>query len=135
MITHYLFPAIVEHNTLSGRYIVVFPDLPDLICQGETPEDAFHQAELSLGMHLYHMEKAKKQIPEASDSANWPKREGAEIIMLEADTLMVRQDVDKKFVPKCIMIPRWLKELGEENDVNFLEILRVGIMDELGIPD
>lgn len=79
------------------------------------------------------MEKDRKQIPEASDPANWKKGEGAEIIIPEADTLLVRQTIDKKSVPKCIMIPKWLKELGEENDVNFLEILREGILDELTV--
>ncbi|AFM00045.1 MULTISPECIES: type II toxin-antitoxin system HicB family antitoxin [Desulfitobacterium] len=135
MIMNYVFPAIVEYNALSGRYIVIFPDLPDLICQGETPEDAFHQAELSLEIYLYRMEKDKKQVPEASDPANWQKREDAVVIVLEADMLEVRRALDKKSVSKCIMIPKWLKDLGEENGVDFVRILKEGLMDELGIPD
>nr|WP_019849718.1 MULTISPECIES: hypothetical protein [Desulfitobacterium] len=59
MIMNYVFPAIMERNTLSGRYIVIFPDLPDPICQGETPE--------------------------ASDPVSRKKREDAEVIVLEAD--------------------------------------------------
>lgn len=132
---NYVFPATMERNALSGRYIVIFPDLPGLICQGETPEDAFRDAEFSLPVHLYRMEKDKKHIPKASDPADWPKREGVEVIVLEADTLEVRQAIDKKKVPKNIMIPKWLKELGEENGVNFAQILRKGLMAELGIPE
>nr|WP_242954609.1 type II toxin-antitoxin system HicB family antitoxin [Desulfitobacterium chlororespirans] len=135
MITYYAFPALMECNALSGRYIVVFPDLPDLICQGETRESAFHDAEISLGLHLYHMEKDKIHIPHASNPASWTKGEGAEVIELEADTLKVRQVIDKKRVPKCIMIPKWLKDLGEEHEVNFVQILMEGLMEELGIPD
>nr|WP_018213265.1 type II toxin-antitoxin system HicB family antitoxin [Desulfitobacterium hafniense] len=135
MIMKYVFPATMERNALSGRYIVIFPDLPGLICQGETQEDAYHDAELSLGLHLYHMEKDNKPIPKTSDPADWPKREGAEVIVLEADTLEVRKAIDRKKVPKNIMIPKWLKDLGEENKVNFAKILREGVMAELGISE
>lgn len=134
MILKYVFPAIVERNALSSRYIVVFPDLPDLICQGGTPEEAFRDAEISLAIHLYHMEKDKIHVPEASDPVNWSIREDAEIIVLEADMLEIRQAIDKKNVPKCIPIPKWLKDLGEENEVDFVQILKDGLMDRLGIP-
>ncbi len=135
MIMNYIFPAIMERDALSGQYVAVFPDLPDLVCQGETQGDAFHDAELSLGIHLYDMQRARKDIPKASDPAGWSKKEGAEVIVLEADTLKVRQVIDKRRVSLKVMIPKWLKDLGEENKVNFAQILREGLIAELGISE
>lgn len=135
MIMNYVFPATMERNALSGRYIVIFPDLPGLICQGETEEDAYHDAEFSLGIHLYDMQRARKDIPKASDPAEWSKKEGAEVIVLEADTLKIRQVIDKRRVSLKVMIPKWLKDLGEENKVNFAQILREGLIAELGISE
>ena len=48
----------------SGGYSVYFPDLPGCISYGESYEEAQHEAEDALGLHLYGMEKDGDILPE-----------------------------------------------------------------------
>ncbi len=45
--SEYHYPAIIQPiaEKDGGGYLISFPDLPGCIADGETPEEAFHQAE------------------------------------------------------------------------------------------
>ncbi len=57
----------------------------------------------------------------------------AEIISVEVDMLRIRQSIDTKPVKKCVSLPKWLKDLGEENNINFSRTLRRALKAELGV--
>jgi len=131
----YVFPAVVEQHPSTGRYVAVFPDLPEVITNGENLQDASCNAWINLGFRLYHMEEEHIAIPEASDPSSIVKPEDAKIITVEVDMLAVRQALDNKSVKKIVTLPKWLIALGKENNINFSRVLRRALKEELGIYD
>jgi predicted RNase H-like HicB family nuclease len=129
----YVFPAVIERNKINGEYIVIFPDLPDILEHGKTLEDALSDAKTALEVHLFYKEKYNEQIPEASDILSLAKPEGAAAAPVEADMFRIRQRLDSKSVSKAVTLPKWLRDLGEEYNINFSQILREALRLELGI--
>ncbi len=129
----YVFPAVIERNKINGRYIVVFPELPEIVEHGKTLEDALSDAKTALEVHLFYKEKYNEQIPEASDILSLAKPEGAAAAPVEADMFRIRQSLDTKSVSKTVKLPKWLRDLGEEYNINFSQILREALRLELGI--
>ncbi len=129
----YVFPAVIEQNKVNGRYIVIFPDLPDILEHGKTLEDALSDAKRALEIHLFYREKYNEQIPEASDILSLAMPEDAAAAPVEADMFRIRQSLDTKSVSKTVKLPKWLRDLGEEYNINFSQILREALRLELGI--
>ena len=62
---YYIFPAIFGYD-VPEQVGVAFPDLPGCTSQGNNDSDAFTQARVSLGLHLFSMERDGDIIPEPS---------------------------------------------------------------------
>jgi len=136
MIKHTYF-AVFEPNG-NGGYGVYFPDLPGCISVGDDFEHAQAMAKEALGLHLYGMEKDGDDIPLAT-------RNPAELdIFLEtaegyiiSDVFifpdLVKNQLDNRAVKTNTTLPAWLKELAEQQGVNFSQVLQAGLKEHLGI--
>ena len=130
---HYVFPAMIEQNQITGRYIVIFPDFPERVTGADTLERALSKAKSALEFELYFREGHNIPIPAASDSSSPAPPAEAEVFLIEADMLHIRQILDTKAVQKCVTLPQWLRDLGEERKVNFSQLLREALKGELGV--
>lgn len=128
------YPAVFEP---SGKgYSVYFPDLPGCISYGDTYEEAQKQAADALGLHLYGMEKDGDEIPAPSvnpqiDSDTAP---GYLVSLITVFPDIVRNELDNRRVKTNVTLPAWLKDVAEQQGVNYSHILETALMDCLNIP-
>ena len=68
MMSNYNYPAIIEPISAEdgGGYLVSFPDLPGCVADGETPEEAFHEAQDAMESWVATAMEFGDQIPEPS---------------------------------------------------------------------
>ncbi|MEI6791497.1 MAG: type II toxin-antitoxin system HicB family antitoxin [Myxococcaceae bacterium] len=78
--SEYHYPAIVQpiSEEDSGGYLISFPDLPGCVADGETPEEAFHQAEDAMISWMKTAKEFGDPIPKptipSSYSGQWRMR-------------------------------------------------------------
>ena len=129
--------AVFEPNG-SGGYGVYFPDLPGCASFGDSFIQAHKMAEEGLGLHLYSIEKDGDPFPNPTEDPNELQIEpetnaGYIISVVTVYPDMVRNHLDNRAVKTNITIPAWLKEMAEEQNVNFSQLLQVSLKEHLGI--
>lgn len=89
----------------------------------------------SLGLHLYGMEKDGEALPTpaASPVLDPETAPGALVSPVTVFPDVVRNEMDNRRVKTNITIPAWLKELAEQNGVNYSRLLETALMDCLGL--
>lgn len=118
-------------------FSVYFPDLPGCISHGENFDDAQKHSVDSLSLHIYGMQKDGDIIPEPSKTPVI-EPETAEGYLISPVTIfpdIVKNELDNRAVRTNLTIPAWLKEMAEEQDVNYSKLLQVALMEYLGITE
>ena len=112
-----------------------FPDLPGCITWGDSFLSAEAAAKEALGLHLYGMEKDGEALPTpaASPVLDPETAPGALVSPVTVFPDVVRNEMDNRRVKTNITIPAWLKELAEQNGVNYSRLLETALMDCLGL--
>lgn len=80
----YKYYAVIEKE--EGSYIVSFPDLENVFTDADTLPEAVEQAEDVLSLMLTEYEDKGKVIPPASSVTAVKHTEGANLVLIEADT-------------------------------------------------
>lgn len=124
--------AILEPSK-SGGYGVFYPDLPGCISFGTDIEEAQRNAKEVLKLHIYGMEKERKELPVPSTFLSSEDTNGRIVTPVKIFPDMVRNEMANKRVKTNVTIPSWLKTLAEANDVNYSRLLEVSLMDYLGL--
>ena len=129
--------AVFEPNG-KGGFGVYFPDLPGCASYGDNFNQAHKMAEEGLGLHLYGMEKDNDPIPSPTEDPSTLQiepetNEGYIISMVTVYPDIVKNQLDNRAVKTNITIPAWLKEMGEEQGVNFSQLLQASLKEHLGI--
>ncbi|MEN6390929.1 MAG: type II toxin-antitoxin system HicB family antitoxin [Syntrophomonas sp.] len=130
----YWFPAVFE-SCSEGGYSVTFPDLPGIVTEGDTIEDALVMAKDALELHLYGMEKDQEEIPCPSFPSKIQPSDGAFVSIIEAWMPLVREQMLSKAVKKTLTIPQWLNEIAEEKKVNYSQILQLALKEHLDVKE
>lgn len=131
MKNRYIFPAIISYS--EDSYLVNFPDIENCFTFGENIEDAIDSARDVLELFLYDMEEDGIEIPNPSDIKDIKLKENESIAWINVWMVAVRDRLENKSVKKTLTIPKWINDLGVENDLNFSQILQAAIKDKLGI--
>jgi hypothetical protein len=129
----YVFPAIIERDKISGKYMVIFPDLPGCGFEGEDFIQAYYWAGPRLEYHLYRMDKAYEHIPEASDTSGWEIAADAVVVQVAAGLPEYRSMFGLKFARKAIGFPNWLFQLGKKGEPMSVQDIREVLREKLGI--
>jgi len=128
--------AVFEPNN-DGSYGVYFPDLPGCVSYGKTYDEVVKMARDALGLHIYGMEKDKDELPDPSfpNQLNIDKETAAGYIISSVTVYpdMVKNEIDNRAVKTNLTIPAWLKEIAEENNVNFSQVLQAALKEYLHI--
>lgn len=116
-------------------YGVYFPDLAGCISYGDTFEEAQKNAKEALELHIYGMEKDGDKIPEPSKNPTiYPETEkGYLTIPVTIYPDLVKNEMDNKRIKTNVTLPSWLKEIAEQNQVNYSRILEAALIDYLDL--
>ena len=114
----YIFPAVFD-PCKEGGYCITFPDLPGIVTEGDTLEEAFSMARDALELHLWGMEDDGDPIPEPSLPNEIELPQGGFVCLIEAVMLPIRDKMVNKAINKTLTLPKWLNDLGEKRKVNF----------------
>ncbi len=127
------FPAVFEPS--GTGYGVYFPDLPGCVSYGDTFEEAQKEAAEALGLHIYGMEKDGEEIPLPStnpevDSETAP---GYLVSIVTVFPDIVKNELDNRRVKTNVTLPIWLKDVAEQNGINYSRLLEAAILDYLQV--
>ena len=126
----YIFPCIIKFE--KDIYYVRFPDIEEAFTDAEDLSEAFINAKDVLGLVLYNREKENIDIPNPTKKfINTEQNES--VAYIEVYMPLYRDMIEQKSIKKTLTIPKWLNDLGVENNLNFSQILQVGIKNSLGI--
>ena len=131
MKNRYIYPAIIRFE--DNSYIVNFPDIENCFTFGVNYEDAIDSARDVLELCLYDMEKDGLFIPEASLLNSIKLGANESIALIEVWMIPVRDKMENRSVKKTLTIPKWINDIGIENDLNFSQLLQAAIKERLGI--
>ena len=129
--------AVFEPND-KGGYGVYFPDVLGCTSYGEDYEKAQKMAQEALGLHMYEMEKDGDDLPEPTKNPASleidPETNGHYIIStITIFPDLVKDRFDNRAVKTNTTLPAWLKELAEEQGINFSQLLQASLKERLGI--
>lgn len=125
--------AVFEENQ-DGAFGVFFPDIPGCISFGETLEEAQENVKQALELHVYGLEKSGEELPASSEKLDIEDVKNCIVIPISIYPDLVKNEMDNRRVRTNITIPSWLKDIAEENKVNYSRVLEVALMEYLEIP-
>ncbi|MCL2618559.1 MAG: type II toxin-antitoxin system HicB family antitoxin [Defluviitaleaceae bacterium] len=125
----YVYPAVVSVD--DDGISVEFPDLPGCLSCADTTEEAAKNANETLRLHLWSMEKDNDSIPNPSDIRDLHLEPKQIPLLVEVFMPPVRERQANRYVKKTLSIPSWLNAEAERAGVNFSQILQAGIKEHL----
>lgn len=116
-------------------YSIFFPDVAGCITVGKDFADANKMAQEALGLHIYGMEKDGDPLPAVSEHPleGYDLMAGSLSVPITIFPDLVKNELDNKAVKTNITLPAWLKELAEQENVNFSKLMQTALMDYLEI--
>lgn len=109
---------------MKGGFTVEVPDLPGCVSEGKDLADAILMAtDAASGWVLDELEDGKS-IPPSSPINNIVPDEGGFVSMLVLDMDSYAEKYGDKAVRKNLTIPAWLNTFGEQNNINFSQVLQ-----------
>ncbi|PJN91549.1 type II toxin-antitoxin system HicB family antitoxin [Bacillus sp. mrc49] len=130
----YYFPAIFDPDTDGSEgYTVTFPDLPGCITEGSDLSESIRMAKDVVEGFLYGMEEDDATIPSPSTPSNIDVPSGGFVVIIEAWTDYIREEIENKAIKKTLTLPKWLNDAAETEGINFSQLLQFAIKDRLGI--
>lgn len=131
MKNRYIYPAILK--IIDGTYDVRFPDINNCFTFGTNLEDALDSASDVLELCIYDMEQDNIEIPVASGLKDITLEEDESVAWINVWMVPVRDKMENKAVKKTVTIPKWINDIGVENNLNFSQILQAAIKEKYGI--
>ena len=131
MKNRYIYPAVIRLENES--YIVNFPDFNNCFTFGDSLEDALDSARDVLELSLYDMEQDNIVLPEASSINDIRLNKNDSIAWIDVWMVPVRDKMENRSVKKTVTIPKWINDIGIENNLNFSQLLQAAIKERIGI--
>ena len=125
----YVFPAVFIKE--EKGFSVKFPDIEGCYTCGEAEQEAMENAQDVLNLMLYDLAEKNKPIPSPSSILHFKNSEDQFYALIEGDAEFYKRFYEKKSVKKTLTIPAWLNDLAEESGVNFTQVLKSALKQEL----
>ncbi len=129
----YRYPATLGRDDATGRYYVLFPDLPGCTTTGDTEDEAVSNATEAMSLHLFGMEEDCDIIPAPSAISDIAVDAGEAIFLVDAWMPSFRERMETKAVNRTVTLPGWLDGEAKRASLNYSQILQDGIMERLNI--
>jgi predicted RNase H-like HicB family nuclease/post-segregation antitoxin (ccd killing protein) len=131
--TKYLYPATLGFDESTGRYYVLWPDLPGCTTTGDTQEEAVKNAHEAMALHLYGMEDDGDKIPPPSQIVGIRHDDNEAVILVEVWMPSFRERMETKAVNRTVTLPGWLDKEAKDAELNYSQMLQDSIMERLRI--
>jgi predicted RNase H-like HicB family nuclease len=128
-----IYPAIFESS--NDGITISFPDLPGAISCADSEEEAVFMAKDALGAWMIANEDLGNDIPKPSRLSNIAHNAGQSVCFIEVWLPIFREEQRSGSVKKNVTVPVWLNALAEKRNLNFSQVLQVGLKNTLGIQD
>lgn len=128
----YVYPAVLTQYN-DNNIGITFPDLPGCVSNAADIEEAIKNAKEVLSLHMFGMEEDKIEIPDPSPINKIKLDENEIPVLIEVYMPIYRQAIRNTTVKTTVTMPQWLKNLAEENNINFSQVLQASIKEYLGI--
>lgn len=124
--------AVLE-PTGKGTYSLFFPEMPGCYSAGDNLNDAIANAKEALELHYYGLVKDEEEIPIATGELSQEDVDGCIVcpVTIYPD-LVVEKFNNKKVKTNCVL-PAWLKEIAENNHINYSQVLENAVKQKLGL--
>lgn len=126
---NYIYPVVVE-ETVTG-VSMYFPDFPGTAVTAPSVVVGIKDAKAMLIHRIEELHDNNESVPEPSE---------IDAIELEAPNdciiyveVFVIPPADDKTVTKNCTLPKWLRDAGEEANLNFSQLLQQSVREALGI--
>lgn len=135
----YSYPACIYKED-TGKYSIIFPDLDNLATFGDDLTEAMAMAVDCLAGYIYTLKLEGENIPKPSELKDIKLENYEEVV--EAYISMIFVDVEahakthfNKPVKKTLTIPMWLNNMAINKNINFSQLLKKALIEELGIKE
>ncbi|NLL36104.1 MAG: type II toxin-antitoxin system HicB family antitoxin [Fretibacterium sp.] len=129
----YRYPAFLGLDETTGRYYILFPDLPGCTTTGDTEDEALACAREALSLHLFGMEDDGDEIPAPSPFMGLAGENGEAVVLIDVWMPSFRERMETKAVNRTVTLPGWLDREAKTAALNYSQILQDGIMERLNI--
>ncbi|MDL2324049.1 type II toxin-antitoxin system HicB family antitoxin [Ruminococcaceae bacterium OttesenSCG-928-A16] len=130
-----VYPTVLTPTTIGSKpgYAVFVPDL-EINTQGYDLADAIAMARDAIGIKGICEQDEGRAIPEPSTAE--PSHTAGDIVTwVDIDFDKYRRANDMRTVRVNVTVPQYLKDLGEEQGVNFSQTLQKALKEELKIAE
>lgn len=114
-------------------YSLYFPDMPGCYSDGKNLEDALKKAKDALELHYYGMVKDGEEVPKSTGKVSKEDAEGCIVCPVTIYPDVVVEKYNNKKVKTNCTLPAWLKEIAENNHINYSQVLEAAIKQKLGL--
>ena len=114
-------------------YSLYFPDMPGCYSDGKNLEDALKNAKDALELHYYGMVKDGEEVPKSTGKVSKEDAEGCVVCPVTIYPDVVVEKYNNKKVKTNCTLPSWLKEIAENNHINYSQVLEAAIKQKLGL--
>lgn len=129
MMPNYIYPVVVE-ETPTGVSIY-FPDFPGTAVTAPSVVTGIKDAKVMLMHRIEEMNDNNEPVPEPSEISAIQLEEPSDRIIY-VDVFVI-PPADDKTVTKNCTLPKWLRDAGEEANLNFSQLLQQSVREALGI--
>lgn len=129
----YTYPAFLGFDEPTGRYYVLFHDLPGCTTTGDTEEEVLRNAHEALSLHLYGMEDDGDKIPAPSAIVGLKGENSEAVVLIEVWMPSFRERMETKAINRTVTLPGWLDREAKTANLNYSQILQDGIMERLKV--
>ena len=119
----YAYPVILETQP-DGYVVAKAPDLPGVVCGGDTLPDALLAVAAGCEMWLTDAERSGEAIPNPSAMSAVPVSGDQQVSMIVADTDAYRRANDTRAVKKTVSVPAWMADQAERNGISLSQALQ-----------
>ncbi|MDR1025051.1 MAG: type II toxin-antitoxin system HicB family antitoxin [Treponema sp.] len=126
----FVYPAIFQKEE-DGGYSVYFADIDGAVTCGDNLEDAVYMAEDCLGIWIYDYKQNKKTLPKPSDIKAIKCGANQFVSLVALDYADYIRRTETKPVRKTLYIPRNLNDQAESIGINFSQVLRTALENQL----
>lgn len=127
----YIYPAILTQY--EDNIGITFPDLPGCVSNADNMNEAVKNAKEVLALHLFGMEDDNIEIPDPSPIDKIKVKKNEIPLLVDVYMPLYREAIQNTSVKTTVTMPQWLKNLAEENNINFSQVIQSALKQKLNI--
>lgn len=127
----YIYPAILTQY--EDNIGITFPDLPGCVSNADNMNEAVKNAKEVLALHLFGMEDDNIEIPDPSPIDKIKVKKNEIPSLVDVYMPLYREAIQNTSVKTTVTMPQWLKNLAEENNINFSQVIQSALKQKLNI--